>query len=165
MERGYEAEAMPNVVQPTAREFRIADAVVPGRSSSVASSSTHAAKTAAFQQHVETAKKKKLTEKDTGLCSASASEDENSDDTRSSSEDSLFWLHRSDRTGTSVHIEADKPGVPLCFAASGTTLKEPYARGAGLDGLVDSTRPVCSKCLARVSQKSAKTISKLRAKE
>ena len=97
-----------------------------------------------------------------GLASASASEDENSSDTRDIGEDALHWLRRIDRAGMVVHIEADKPGVPLCYWASGTTLKEPFTRGAGIEGLAESSRPLCSKCIARVSHKSARAIMKLR---
>ena len=89
-------------------------------------------------------------------------EDENSSDTDSTvSEDKIVWIHRN-LPKAPVHLESNLDDVPVCYFKAGTQLKKPFARGDGLAGLAKPDRPVCMKCLAGISSRTAAAVRRLR---
>ena len=150
---------MPGVEQAAVKEFDFAPSKLSSSNRHLVSlANTVFAKEEAAERSVKKAKK---SAPPSVPDSSVEDSDEQSEDTDGSAEERLHWLHTM-RRAAAIHIEANKIGVPLCYLAAGTQLKSPYARGEGLEGMADTSRAMCVKCMARVSSASAKAINKIR---
>ena len=153
LESAAPREHMPGVEQPKTRSF-----VVEPR--------THATLTEAFKQYKESkrpASEAPAAESSEAPTDTESDRDENTSDTGSALEtESLHWICRRSPASAVIHLEGEAVGVPLCYSGAGTTLKQPYNRGQGVEGLRDLSRGLCQKCLTRVSSASAKALEALR---